>query len=91
MQMYILLNESYEKALVLLRRNRSALVKIVEVLKEKVSVSGDEVRIIVEELGNPNDLTKRKQEKSILLWGLPSAVERVCNSVNSCRNVPTAF
>lgn len=67
MQMYILLNESYEKTLALLRRNRTALLKIVEVLKEKVSISGDEVRNIVEELGNANDLTKRKQEKSMLL------------------------
>lgn len=67
MQMYILLNESYEKTLALLRRNRTALVKLVEVLKEKVSVSGDEVRDIVEELGNSNDLTKRKQVKSMLL------------------------
>ena len=62
-----LLAASYEEAKAMLVRNRAALDRISAVLMEKNSMSGEEVRRIVEEVGCRSDLHRRTAEKSLFL------------------------
>ncbi len=62
-----LLNESYTKAKTILQRNRAALDALIEMLLEKNTVRGDEVRQVVERLGDANDLAIRNAQRSEFL------------------------
>jgi cell division protease FtsH len=62
-RMQELLASSYEESKAMLVRNRAALDRLAEVLLEKDTISGDEVRKIVEESGAKVDLEFRNSEK----------------------------
>lgn len=63
------LNGSYEKVKAIVHRNRAAFEALMERLLEGPtnSMSGDEVRAIVERLGHPQDLRVRSLETAPFL------------------------
>ena len=62
-KMQELLAASYEESKGMLLRNRAALDRLADALLEKDTLTGDEVRKIVEESGAKADLEKRHAEK----------------------------
>jgi len=61
-EMYSMLNDGFAKVKDMLARNRTAFDKLVQMLLEKEEISGDEVRDVLEELGDAGDLEWRNKE-----------------------------
>lgn len=62
-----LLNEGYAQALAILRRNRGALDALIETLLERNTIRGEEVRGIVERLGDAEDVRARDAQQAEFL------------------------
>eukprot|EP00798_Chlamydomonas_sp_ICE-L_P007698 gene7698-862_t len=60
-----LLNNAFADVKKLLSRNMNCLEKLAEMLISNDRMSGDEIRLVVEDLAHPDDLAVREETKEV--------------------------